>query len=120
MVRFYTALTDSVLGQGVGRAVFGGCPPTAWAAEITGRDPRYRYARKFLSYKKDYSEANSKGSRGVYAIYILDDGKIYEVKDFKDRYFCIVQDWEIVQVSREYVEYWLDKEGESEKTLSGN
>lgn len=77
------------VAPGLGTALFK-IPPSAWVAEITGLDPKYKYKRNFLPYKKDYSRSNSVGSRGVYAVYILETGKIYEVKDHKDRYFCII------------------------------
>lgn len=52
-----------------------------WIARITGFDDRYGLARQFLSYQtKDYSRANSVGSRGIYAHYILAPG-LYEVSD---------------------------------------
>lgn len=34
-----------------------------------------------LSYRRDYSRANGSGSRGVYAVYELDLGRIYEVRE---------------------------------------
>lgn len=65
-----------------------------WVAEITGTDPRFGFARKFLSGRKDYSEANSIGSRGVHLYYELTPG-VYEVNDLVSwsrtrRYFCRV------------------------------
>jgi hypothetical protein len=100
------------MGKGIGRRIVGSIPPPVWVAEITGRDPKYKYARKFLRYKKDYSQSNSKGTRGIYAVYVIDDGRIYEVKDGKQRYFCIVQDWKIKQIDLEYVESWLGGKSE--------
>jgi hypothetical protein len=103
---------DSIRGKGTGRIILGSIPPSVWVAEIIGRDPKYQYARKFLRYKKDYSQSNSKGTRGIYAVYIIDEGRIYEVKDNKKRYFCIVQDWDIRQVNLDYVESWLRSKNE--------
>ncbi len=79
-----------------------------WVAEITGPDPRYRLARKFLDGRKDYSEANSIGSRGVYVYYHLEPGRIYEVNDLAtwrrtDRYFCRVEDGRLVRMAEEEV-----------------
>jgi hypothetical protein len=45
-----------------------------------------------LRYRKDYSRSNSKGSRGVFAEYILESEKIYDVRDNKRRFFCKVTD----------------------------
>lgn len=60
---------------------FGRFPETTWCAEITGISGRYRFERKFLDRKVDYSQANSRGTRGVYAVYILWEGKIYEISE---------------------------------------
>src|SRR4030042_1894631 len=49
-----------------------------WVARITGTDPHFGLARQFVRCTKDYSEANSMGSRGVRGFYVLDSG-IYEV-----------------------------------------
>lgn len=63
-----------------------------WVAEITGPDRRYGLARAFLRGQKDYTEANSVGSRGVYIHYILESGRVYEVARManwkrQERYF---------------------------------
>lgn len=103
----------------LGSVVFGGMPPSGWVAEITGFDQKYKYARKFLKRKLDYSRANSKGSRGVYAEYILESGKIYDVKQQISRkrvhrYFCTVnQDGDIVILSESEVVEWLKSRSES-------
>jgi hypothetical protein len=64
-----------------------------WVAEITGVDPRYGFARRFLPGAKDYSRANRIGSRGVYVCYALEGGRIYEIFELLTRtrtrrYFC--------------------------------
>lgn len=104
---------------GLGTITFGGMPSSGWVAEITGFDPKYKYARNFLKRKLDYSRANSKGSRGVYAEYILESGKIYEVKEQTSwkkvyRYFCTVNnDGEIVILNESEVIEWLKSRSES-------
>lgn len=72
-------------------------PRSSWVAEVTGPDEKYRLKREFLRPKLDYSRANSKGSRGIFAEYILETGKLYEVKsqvtwNRVEQYFCIVND----------------------------
>jgi len=82
-------------------------PPDYWVARITGADPKYHYARKFIKGKKDYRKANSVGSRGIFMYYFLDSGFIYEVKDFSRRYFCTVDDdGNISIITREEVDTW--------------
>lgn len=85
-----------------------GVPPrSSWVAEISGPDETYRLQRVFLRPKLDYSRANAKGSRGIFAEYILESGHIYEVQakvSWKriNRYFCTVTpDGEVVAISEE-------------------
>jgi hypothetical protein len=61
------------------RRLMGGGPPMPWVAEITGDHPRFGLQREFLRFDKDFEEANSQGSRGVHAVYILESGHAYEV-----------------------------------------
>lgn len=107
-IKFWSSITDDLLGKNVGNAVFGKWPTPCWVAEITGYDKKYKYARKFVKYKKDYSKSNSKGSRGVYAVFILSENRIYEVRDNKNRYFCTVKDWTTVKINTGEVEQWLN------------
>lgn len=110
--RFCTNITNEVL-PGLGNMVFGGMPSSGWAAEITGTDPKYKYQRSFLKRKKEYSRGNSKGSRGIYAEYILETGRLYEVKEQKswsrfERYFCKVNDdGEVLKIDETEVIEWL-------------
>jgi len=83
-----------------------------WVARITGIDERYGLAREFVRCHKDYSRANSTGSRGIYAYYILGDG-IYEVNQRESwkrtrRYFIRVVEDKITEISREEVLEWLN------------
>ena len=64
-----------------------------WVAEITGKCEKYGLSRKFLSPRRDASCGNSVGSRGIYANYMLEHGKVYEISSpvswkKTDRYFC--------------------------------
>jgi hypothetical protein len=83
-----------------------------WVAEITGKDPKFKYKRSFLRGRKDYSEANKKGSRGVYYYYELDPGKIYQINDRRSwsltyRYYARVIDGELVEIDESEVEECL-------------
>lgn len=100
--------------KGLGRAVAGEWPSNScWVAKITGPCGRFGMARRFLDFKKDFSKANSKGSRGVTAVYILDDGEYYEVNDNGSRYFAKVFGWGVEEISKEEVEAWLRDISES-------
>lgn len=82
-------------------------PRSSWVAEITGPDEKYGLSRVFLKGKMDYSRSNGKGSRGIFAEYILSPGKIYEVKSQESwsrsrRYFCAVGDeGDIIELNEE-------------------
>jgi hypothetical protein len=112
LFKLWTGCINECL-PGMGSAAFGRWPASGWCAEITGTDPKWKYKREFCRFKKDYSRANSKGSRGVYAIYCLDGGKYYEVKDGSRRYFAQVHDWKVVEVDKEEVDEWLKSRSES-------
>lgn len=59
-------------------------PPTPWVAKIVGISKRFGYDREFQEHKKDYSDSNRCGSRGVFYFWTLDDG-IYEVQELRPR-----------------------------------
>lgn len=86
--------------------------PRAWVARITGHDARYGVEREFLRPKKDYTEANGTGSRGVYLWYELPASSVYEVNaplswKHADRYFCRSERGQVVRMTREAVDAWL-------------
>ncbi len=103
------------------RMFLGAIPSRAWVAEITGFSPRYGYERVFVQRKTDYTHANSKATRGVIAIFVLKENRIYEVSDPRswkrtERYFCRVEDGEIVRMSKEEVDEWLRSRSELTST----
>ncbi len=112
MMRGFEKMCNAAI-PGSGRGIVGDWPDSCWVAEITGKDDRFGFKREFLRFKKDYSEANSKGSRGVMAVYTLNDFSFYEVKDNKKRYFCKLEDWNIVQIEKEEIDSWLKDISES-------
>jgi hypothetical protein len=112
----YTKLWKGILNSGMpglGDMLTEGVRVPYWVARIIGHDPKYKYVREFLKGKKDYTKANSKGSRGVYLWYILESGYVYEVSSPStwsriDRYFCTVtDDGEIQRVDKDYVDQWI-------------
>jgi len=88
-------------------------PSRSWCAKITDLDPKYKWKREFLKGMKDYSNSNSKGSRGVTSTYILDEWNVYEVKRSvswgnSERFFCIVnKDGMIEKISEDQVENFI-------------
>lgn len=63
----------------------GGKPQKPWVSEITNLCPRFGYGRQFLAGKRDASEANTRGTRGVVLWYYLEPGKAFEVYEVRER-----------------------------------
>jgi len=108
MLRLWTNILNEGL-PGLGDMTLGKPLHTYWVAQITGDDSKYKYARRFLRGKKDYTHANRKGSRGVFVYYLLESGYVYDVKkSSKRRFFCIVDDQgDIVEVDKDFVDQWI-------------
>lgn len=75
-----------------------------WVGQIMGRDGRGRWVRAYLAGSKDYSRANSRGSRGVMVTYLLEEGPVYEISSptswrATDRYFARVVDGKLVRMT---------------------
>ena len=72
-----------------------------WVAEITGRDPKYKFKREFLlPVSRDWSSSGKTGSTS----YELEPGKIYEVNEpWKGRRFVEVLNGEVKVLSVEEV-----------------
>lgn len=83
-----------------------------WVARIFGSNGQNGWARAFITGYRDYSAANSIGSRGIYITYLLDEGPIYEVSARQswrstDRYFIRIIDGQPQRMSRGEVEQCL-------------
>lgn len=86
---------------------YGRCELRPWIARLTSPDPKFGFVRQFLRGQKDYSQANSIGSRGIFEYFALFDG-VYEVNECiklgkTRRYFIRVQDAQIAEIGREEV-----------------
>jgi len=75
---------------------------------------RIMYSEPMLEHGRwDYSQANGKGSRGVYIHYILESGRLYQVAaptswKSTDHYYCTVsEDGDIVRITKEEAQEWL-------------
>ena len=79
-----------------------------WVAELTPE------GRRFLRpHHTDYRDANSVGSRGVYLLFHLESGRVYEIKhytswrSFSRRTVRVTDDGDIVPVPANEVDRWL-------------
>lgn len=69
----------NVAAPGFGDRFIGRPSPGPWVAQIVGVYPSGKLQRTFLHSNRDYTAANSKGSRGVYLWFTLETDKLYEV-----------------------------------------
>lgn len=74
-----TARAIEAVMPGCGRLFDAGPSGAPWIAEIIGMHPTYRFERKFVKPQKDYSDGNSKGSRGVMLYFVVEEGRLYEI-----------------------------------------
>lgn len=72
-----------------------------WVAEITGRHPKYKFNREFLSpVERNWSGSGKTGSTS----FELEAGKIYEVNEpWRGRRFVAVRNGEVVTLTAEEV-----------------
>ena len=72
-----------------------------WVAEIIGRDPKYKFKRKFLQpVSRDWSYSGKTGTTS----FELEPGKVYEVNEpWKGRRFVEVQNGELKTLDTEEV-----------------
>lgn len=87
-----------------------GCRP--WVAEITGTDPRYGLARRFLPHKTDYRGSNSKATRGVMFWWTLEPGRLYQARyrvswqKWEERFLTVTDDGGIRDLTAEEAARW--------------
>ena len=85
----------------------------AWVDEVIGITSD-GFEKLRLRGQKDYSEANSVGSRGVYIYYFLQENRLYHVsapRNWKktDEYFCRIKDGTIVKMTFKEATRWALK-----------
>lgn len=113
-IRFNKCMLNDAM-PGLGDLTIGKIPVSYFVAEVVGFSNKYKYKRRFLNAKKDYTHANSVGSRGVYLYYFLESGKIYDIKQPISwrrtlRYFCKVAELgDIENLTEQEVTEWLKK-----------
>lgn len=91
----------------------GGDPKAPYVCCITGINRDGQFIRVYLRGDKDYTEANSVGSRGVYLYYLLHTHRVYEVCrrvswSKTEKYYCIVTQEGINRITRDQVYSLLD------------
>jgi hypothetical protein len=99
------------------RRIAPGMFKSPWVARILDLSSCHGFEREFLRGQKDYTHANSVGSRGVYLTFWLEEGEVYEVYahlswQCSERYFVLATGGELRRVSREQVIEWLSAPSE--------
>lgn len=79
----------------------------SWVARITGVDDKFGFKREFLRGTRDYSQANSTGSRGIFCYYPLKPG-LYEINERVSwkrvkHWFAKVEDCKIIEITKDEV-----------------
>lgn len=83
-------------------------PRKPWVAKILGPHEHYEFEREFLDGDADYSDSNSKGSRGVYLTWHLSDG-YYECRTSQDeRQYFTVYEGNRYNLELEDVQVWAN------------
>jgi hypothetical protein len=90
-------------------------PSGPWVARLTGYHEKYGYERDFLRGRRDYRDANRKGTRGVYLYFLLPPG-IYEVRALESwtkdrRYFVRSADGRAHEIDKGEVDAHLNERG---------
>jgi hypothetical protein len=81
-----------------------------WLAEITGHDRRFGLRRAFLPPRRDYLDANSRGTRGVMFRWILSPNAVYEAyrptswKAGERLFLRVTPDGGVEEITQEQVE----------------
>lgn len=89
-----------------------------WCAEVIAERTNGSFEFRFLRGRKDYTHANSVGSRGVYLWYTLLEGRVYWVQARESwkrirRYYCTAWDGRIIEITEEDVRACLSGRSES-------
>lgn len=100
-------------GGDFGDKFIGRPSPGPWVAEVTGKYPSGKLQRLFVRSHRDYSRANSKGSRGVYLWFVIESDKLYEVhervswKNTRNYFCCVTEQGDIYVLTDQEAEEWL-------------
>ena len=85
----------------------------SWVARIIGIEDELNFEREFIRGQRDYTEANSTGSRGIFIYYALIEG-VYEINSRYhwrkvDHYFAKVEGVQITRITKDEVIECLKK-----------
>lgn len=93
------------------RALLDIAPSRSWCSEVIGWRGVGEAMLREIRPHRDYSKANSVGSRGVYLVYTLHEGAVYAVRErlswrSSREYFCRVSGTSLVEMTGEEARTW--------------
>lgn len=105
------ALLVEQIGDNLARNPWLGLGARGWVDELIRMDwGRSDFVRMRLHGKRDYARANGVGSRGINELYLLEWGRVYEVRQpiswrrSRQYYAGVSDDGDVVELTREQVE----------------
>lgn len=104
----------NAIAPGLGDAFVGDMPRGPYVAEIAWSVESMRFARRYLPSQRDYSKANSKGSRGVMLCFILESDRLYEVhsriswRNSETYYAAVSEDGSVYRLKESEAQEWLN------------
>lgn len=111
---FRIVIELELIGDFSPRAIDTGYEERPWVAQVFGTNGRGGVHSSRLKPLRDYSRANSRGTRGIYDQYTLEEGLIYEINERvtwrrTDRYFLRVWDGQKSRMTTEDVLSCIEK-----------
>jgi hypothetical protein len=105
LLRAFENQVAAALGEDAGKNFVGRRNFGPWVAQITGIHEQFTFERQFIRGQKDYSRANSQGSRGVFLYFHLGPG-LYEAKQHLSwrrtrRFFFRIDNEELTEMTKE-------------------
>lgn len=115
LLRQTQATVGRVSGLAAASLFAPGRDASPWVARLRGIRSSGKFRREFLRGKKDYSGANSIGSRGVFLNFALPPG-VYQVHQKiawsnSRTYFALSQDGTVCEITQEEAAAWLESKG---------
>jgi hypothetical protein len=110
---FFLKIENININSGSSLAYFK-VPSRAWVAQVIGLDENDRAIISFINWNDEYTNSNSKGSRGVFKNYHLEHGLIYKIScplswKSTDIYYASIVNSELIRVTEKDISSCLIK-----------
>jgi hypothetical protein len=120
--RLYNGIIREIMGSEIAKQ-FNIQSRRPWVAQIISLDTKFGFTRRFLKPFIDYVDSNRCGSRGVMHVYLVEDGRIYEIKEHSSwrtsrRYFARWANGQKLEMIKEEVIQHLREENDASPNQS--